>query len=96
MNEDDAVRELERRKLNVWEALIVASLLGLGGLIFKLNDSVTRLQATTQAQYESTNRQFLVLQTQLSDVPSLAQRVSRNEARLESLEDSGRENRRHP
>ena len=96
MSEDDAVREIERRKLNVWEALIVASLLGLGVLIFKTNDSVTALQATSQAQYEATNRQFMALQMQLSDVPSLAQRVSRNEARLESLEDSGRENRRHP
>src|SRR3546814_11018083 len=36
-------RDPERRRLNVMEALIIAALLGIGGLIFRLNDSVTRL-----------------------------------------------------
>ena len=89
-HEDDAVREVERRKLNVWEALIVASLIGLGTLIFRLNDSVTRLQITADVM----NRQLSMLQSQLADVPALAQRVSRNEARIDALEDSDRENGR--
>lgn len=84
------MREVDRRKLNVWEALIVASLLGLGGLIFRLNDSVTRLQITADVM----NRQLSSLQSQLADVPALAQRVSRNEARIDALEDSDRDNQR--
>jgi len=89
MNE---MREIERRKLNITEGLILASLLGLGALIFRLNDSVTRPEVTTDGM----NRQLTALQAQLADVPALAQRVSRNEVRVEALEDQFDEIKRRP
>lgn len=79
--------DMSRRGFNVMEALVIAALLGLGGLIFKLNDSVTRLQTTA----EGTIRQLSALQSQLADVPALSQRVSRNEVKIEALEDNQKE-----
>jgi len=81
------MREIERRKLNITEGLILAALVGLATLIFRLNDAVTRLQVAA----ETTNRQLIALQTQLADVPALSQRVSRNEVKIEALEESQRE-----
>lgn len=81
------MREIERRKLNITEGLILAALVGLATLIFRLNDSVTRLQVAA----ETTNRQLISLQTQLADVPALSQRVSRNEVKIEALEEGQRE-----
>lgn len=81
------VRESERRRLNVMEALIIAALVAVGALIFRLNDSVTRLQVAA----ENTNRQLIALQTQLADVPALSQRVSRNEVKIEALEEGQKE-----
>src|SRR3546814_13011896 len=73
-------RDPERRRLNVMEALIIAALLGIGGLIFRLNDSVTRLQVSS----ENTNRQLIALQAQFADVPALSQRVTKLEVQQES------------
>ena len=61
------MREIERRKLNITEGLILSALVGLAALIFRMNDSVTRLQAGQ----ESTNRQLAALQAQLADIPGL-------------------------
>lgn len=88
MSDPDVTRnDIERRKLNVWEALIVASLLGMGGLLFRLNDSVTRLQVAA----ENTNRQLIALQSQLADVPALSARVSRTEVKIEAHDEAIRE-----
>ncbi len=81
------MRELDRRKLNITEGLILAALLGLGALIFKLNDSVTRLQVAAEA----TNTQLALLQAQLADVPALAQRVSRLEVQVDATKDQVKE-----
>jgi hypothetical protein len=81
------MREIERRKLNITEGLILAALVGLATLIFRLNDSVTRLQVAA----EGTNRQLAALQVQLADVPALAQRVSRVEVRTDAMEDQIKE-----
>lgn len=86
---DEVVREAERRKLNIAESLIVASLIGLGTMMFSLRDSVIRMQATQ----ESTNRILTSMQTQLADVPALANRMSRVEVKVESVEDEQREAR---
>lgn len=83
--------DMERRRLNVWEALIVAALIGMGALLFKLNDSVTRLQVQMSTSTESTTRQLQGLQAQLADVPALSQRVSRLEIRTEAIEERQRE-----
>jgi hypothetical protein len=81
------MREIERRKLNITEGLILAALVGLATLIFRLNDSVTRLQVAA----ESTNRQLAALQMQLADVPALAQRVSRLEVQMDATKDQVKE-----
>ena len=83
------VREIERRKLNITEGLILAALLGMGGLIFQMNDSVTRLQVAA----DNTNRQLMALQTQLANVPALAERMSRVEVRLDTVEQNQKEMR---
>lgn len=83
--------QLERRWMNIWEALIVAALIGMGALLFRLNDSVTRLQVQTAAASDATNRHLQSLQAQLADVPALSQRVSRLEVRTEALEERQRE-----
>lgn len=81
------MREIERRKLNITEGLILAALVGLATLIFRLNDSVTRLQVAA----EGTNRQLAALQVQLADVPALAQRVSRLEVQMDATRDQVKE-----
>lgn len=81
------MREVERRKLNVMEALIVAALIGLATMIFSMREAVIRLQATQEA----TNSTLIGLQAQLADVPALSQRVSRNEVQIEALQESQRE-----
>lgn len=83
--------DMERRRLNIWEALIVAALIGMGALLFRLNDSVTRLQVQHLSTSEATNRQLQGLQAQLADVPALSQRVSRLEIRTEAIEERQRE-----
>lgn len=87
MAANSEMREIERRKLNITEGLILAALVGLATLIFRLNDSVTRLQVAAEA----TNRQLVMLQAQLADVPGLAQRISHNEARIDAVEDQVKE-----
>src|SRR3546814_16547949 len=65
-------RDQERRRLNVMEALIIAALLGIGGLIFRLNDSVTRLQVSS----ENTNRQPIALPGHFAELTTITQRVT--------------------
>ena len=81
------MREIERRKLNITEGLILAALVGLAALIFRMNDAVTRLQVAAEA----TNTQLALLQAQLADVPALAQRVSRLEVQVDATKDQVKE-----
>ncbi len=81
------VREIERRKLNITEGLILAALIFLGGLIFRMNDSVTRLQVSM----ENNSGQLSALQAQLAGVPELAQRVSRLEVQMDATKDQVKE-----
>lgn len=73
-------RGVERRGMNIVEGLILAALVALGALIFSMNDSVTRLQATVEP-----------FKAKLDAMPALEQRVSRNEVRVENLEEGLRE-----
>ena len=73
------MRELDRRKLNITEGLILAALLGLAGLIFKLNDSVTRLQVASEA----TSQQLTALQTQLAGIPGITRDMAELKVRVD-------------
>jgi len=77
-----AKSEVARRSLNVMEALVIAALIGLTGLIFSMREAVIRLQVGQ----ENMNRTLSQLQTQLADVPALTQRVTKNEVRLDAIE----------
>lgn len=74
--------ENARRMFNVMDSLVIAGLIGLATMIFTMRDTLTRLQVTS----ESTNQQLTELRSQLANVPALAERVSRSEARIEALE----------
>lgn len=80
------LREIDRRKLNITEGLILAALTGVGVLIFRMNDSLTRLEASTSAAAISNGQQMAALQTQLAAVPAVAERMSRVEVRMDSAE----------
>lgn len=83
----DNMREIERRKLNLVEALILASILGMVGSILLLRDSVSKLQTTNTFMTEEIGR----LRAQLADVPALSQRVSRLEVKEEANSDAIKE-----
>lgn len=78
----EAVREIERRKLNVMEGLILAALLFMGGTIFTLREAVVQLQTTNLFMAEEVGR----LRVQFADVPALTTRVTSLELRASSLE----------
>lgn len=82
-----AVREVDRRKLNIMEGVILAAIIGLATMIFSMRDAIVRLQASQ----ESTKELLIGLQTQLADIPGLNQRVARAEVQIEALEDANRE-----
>jgi TolA-binding protein len=85
-----AKAEIARRVFNIMDALVISGLIGLATLIFTMRDAMTRLQVTS----ESTNQQLTELRSQLANVPNLAERVSRSEARIEALERQQQEPRR--
>lgn len=79
--------EIERRKLNIVEACILAAILGMATMLFSLRDSMIQVQEQLKAQ----NAMFTGMQSQLADVPSLNQRVSRVEVRQESIVENVKE-----
>jgi hypothetical protein len=81
------MREGERRKLNILEALIIASLIGLGSMIMSMRDSIIEMRGAQ----ESTNKLLTAMQMQMAGVPALADRVSRVEVRVENLEEGQKE-----
>jgi hypothetical protein len=81
------MREGERRKLNILEALIIASLIGLGTMIMSMRDSIIEMRVSQ----ESTNKMLATFQLQMAGVPALADRVSRVEVRTENLEEGQKE-----
>lgn len=82
-----SMREGERRKLNILEALIIASLIGLGSMIMSMRDSIIEMRGAQ----ESTNKLLSAMQLQMAGVPALADRVSRVEVRVENLEEGQKE-----
>lgn len=74
--------EVTRRMFNVWEALIVAGLCALAGLLFSTRDAVIKLQATQEA----TNATLDQLHQQLANLAQLSDRMTRTEARVDQLE----------
>lgn len=83
----EPMREVDRRKLNLVEALILAAILGMSGSILLLREAVTELKTTNVYMADEMGR----LRTQLADVPALSQRVSRLEVRDEAQEDAIKE-----
>lgn len=73
------MREIERRKLNVMESLIVASLIGLGALIFSMREAVIQMQAAVAYQAD----ELKSLRTQLADVPQLSRQVAELKVRVD-------------
>jgi hypothetical protein len=90
--EEDAAgdrRDLRRRQFNIMEGAILAALIGMGAMVFSMRDSVI----TLRVEQESTNRLLLDMRSQLADIPSLTQRVSRNEVKIESMQEEQKEAR---
>lgn len=83
----DITREVDRRKLNVMEGVILAAIIGMATMIFSMRDAVIRLQASQ----ESTKALLIGLQSQLADIPTINQRISRAEVKVEALEDGQKE-----
>lgn len=81
------MREADRRKLNVMEGVILAAIIGMATMIFSMRDAVIRLQASQ----ESTKALLIGLQSQLADIPTINQRISRAEVKVEALEDGQKE-----
>jgi Tfp pilus assembly protein PilN len=85
----EPVREADRRKLNVIEALILASLIGVVGTLLALRQTVAEQAVAMKFQTEEIGR----LRSELASVPAIDGRVSRLEVRVESLEEQLKENR---
>lgn len=90
MIENQPSAEGIRRFLNVGEALVIAALIGIGSVAVSTRDAVIE-QSVTQKEMQKT---LEAVQKRLDDVPALAARIARNEAkndeqdrRIEQLED---------
>jgi hypothetical protein len=83
----DQTPEIERRKMNLVEACILAAILGMATMLFSLRDSMVQVQEQLKAQ----NVLFTAMQAQLADVPTLSQRVSKVEIRQEANIDAIKE-----
>lgn len=81
------LREVDRRKLNVMEGVILAAIIGMATMIFSMRDAVIRLQASQEA----TKALLIGLQSQLADIPTINQRISRAEVKVEALEEGQKE-----
>lgn len=81
------VREVDRRKLNVIEGLILAAMLGVAASNLLLRDSVVKLQAQNEALQE----QVRGLTGQVAVVSALSTRVAtlevKEEAHAEALKE---------
>lgn len=84
---DEQMREVDRRKLNLVEALILAAILGMVGSLLLLREAVSRLQTTNTFMTEEIGR----LRTQLADVPALSQRVSKLEVQMDAVQEGQKE-----
>lgn len=79
--------EVQRRKMNVAEGLTLAAVIGMAALLFNLRDSMVQVQEQLKAQ----NVLFTSMQSQLSDVPSLNQRLSKVEVKQDNIAENIKE-----
>lgn len=84
---DTEVREVERRKLNVVEGLILATLCGMAITLLALRQSVAEQAVAMKFQTEEISR----LRGDLANVPAIDQRVSRLEVRMDAVEEQAKE-----
>ena len=70
--------EIQRRTVNVLEALVIAALLALAGLIFSMREAVIRLQVTQ----DQTNRTLIALQAR---VKLLERQIEGMEKKIDTL-----------
>lgn len=84
MNE---MREVERRKLNIVEGLILTAIIALVGATLYQAKQMVLVQTTV----EFTRDDIKGLREQLANVPALEQRMSRAEVKVEALEEQQKE-----
>lgn len=84
MNE---MREVERRKLNIVEGLILSAIIALVGATLYQAKQMVLVQTTV----EFTRDDIKGLREQLANVPALEQRMSRAEVKVEALEEQQKE-----
>lgn len=77
MTGETQTREVERRKLNIIEGLILAALVGLAGSNLLLRDTVVQVKAQNEALVGRIDS----LSAQMADIPTLSTRVSQLEVR---------------
>ena len=75
--------EIRRRAFGVMEGVVTACLLGLGALIFQLNNSVVKLQATV----DSMSLQIGDIQSVRGKIAELDVQVKRNAQDIKELQD---------
>ncbi len=81
------VREVDRRKLNVIEGLILAALVGLAASNLLLRDAVVQVKAQNDALAD----RIETLSAQMADIPTLSTRVSQLEVRQQADAEAIRE-----
>lgn len=89
MNEN-SVRESDRRKLNIIEALILASIVGMATTILMLRNTVAEQSVRTQYLAE----ELRTVRTQLGVFQELGPRVSRLEVQVQANKEAVSELRR--
>jgi len=81
--------DVERRKLNIAESLIIAGLLAMFGMLFWMRDSIVRLTIVIETQAKAIDK----MESRMLDVPVLEKRVSKAEADIQSIKDREKERR---
>lgn len=84
---EPTIRESERRKLNIIEALILASILGMAGTILMLRNTVA--EQTVRITYQA--EELRTVRAQLTAFQAMEPRLSRAEVQIEANKEAVRE-----
>lgn len=77
---------VERWIVGLVAAAVVGGTVLLGNSVLSRLDELSKAQTELAKQQAVANQQLVTLNMQLANVPQLAERVGRNEVRIESLE----------
>ncbi len=72
-----------RRAFNILDTLIIGALLGVGGLIVNLNNSMIALSSDVKAL----TQQQIALQTQLGELPNVRAKMAEYDVRIKRNSD---------